>query len=85
MDKAETQKYGSPPPPPDLEEVVRKCTVILGEYFDAVQILCSVQLPGSEGTQMVALGSGNWFARAGMARRLLIRDTAQEFSEFITP
>ena len=68
-----------PPPPPDVEEVVRKCAEILGEHFDAVQILCSRQLPGLAGTMMVAKGSGNWYARQGMAQRFVHRNCAEEF------
>lgn len=83
MAKAETQKHGSPPPPPDLEEMVRKHAAMLGEHFDAVQILCSRQLPGSEGTAMVALGSGNWYARQGMAQKFIKRDTADEFADVL--
>ncbi len=57
-------------------ELVTRTAAQLGEYFDAVQILCSTQEEGG-GTVGVSRGCGNWYARIGMARELLDADTAE--------
>jgi hypothetical protein len=46
----------------------------LMEHFDAVQILATVV--SERGTEMVAIGSGNWYARRGMAEEFINRDKA---------
>ena len=46
----------------------------LMEHFDAVQILATVV--SERGTELVAIGSGNWYARRGMAEEFINRDRA---------
>lgn len=48
----------------------------LSEHFDAVQILVSWPSEGG-GTMSCYRGSGNWFARTGMARDFMNRDEAE--------
>ncbi|XHR29895.1 MAG: hypothetical protein ACFUZC_04940 [Chthoniobacteraceae bacterium] len=47
----------------------------IGEHFDSVQILASepVYEPGG-GTRPYYCGTGNWYARVGLAREFLTRD-----------
>ena len=44
----------------------------LGEHFEAVQVL--VSWPSVAGTYDCFLGSGNFYARTGMAREFMQRD-----------
>jgi hypothetical protein len=61
----------------EMEEFVERTTDQLGEHFDAVQILVSG--PASEGgTFRISRGSGNWYARQGMAHEFIAMDRAQE-------
>ena len=46
----------------------------LMEHFDAVQILATVV--SERGSELVAIGSGNWYARRGMAEEFINRDRA---------
>lgn len=55
--------------PQQMEAVVRHHVTALSEYFDAVQILVSVDQP--DGTGNIFLGTGNWFARQGMAHEFI--------------
>lgn len=48
----------------------------LGEHFDHVQILVSWQEEGM--TKNLQRGSGNWFARQGLAHEFINQDIAQE-------
>lgn len=50
----------------------------LSEHFDAVQILVSWPSAGNGGGTMSCYrGSGNYFARTGMARDFMNRDEAE--------
>lgn len=52
--------------------IVRKHLESLGEHFDAVQIMATKTTDdGDGGTMNIILGSGNWFARYGMARMFI--------------
>ena len=52
------------------EHEVEKMRSILAEYFDAVQILVSRITPNGA-TEAIYRGSGNWYARQGMAHDFL--------------
>lgn len=55
--------------------IVRQHILALSEFFDTVQILVSNTTDA--GTEHVFLGSGNWFARQGMAHDFINKDRAQ--------
>lgn len=58
-----------------LAEKIRGILADLGEHFDAVQILATyVQDDGM--TARVTMGTGNWYARQGIAREFLATDEA---------
>jgi len=61
--------------PDKQKELVRKHITALSEFFDSVQILVSNS--SSIGTESVYLGSGNWYARQGMAHDFIHKDQAQ--------
>lgn len=48
----------------------------IGEYFDAVQILASWTEDGC--TYCQKRGTGNWYARVGMAHQFIDSDVAEE-------
>lgn len=54
----------------------------LSEHFDAVQILASYPLDG--GTQPITGGSGNWFARQGMAHDFIDTERAEQIARSIS-
>jgi hypothetical protein len=55
-----------------LEDASRK----LGEHFDAIQILASWNEESL--TKAMYRGSGNWYARQGMAHEFINADIAQD-------
>ncbi len=59
-----------------LEGLMDQCLEILGEYFDAAQILCSYVDDDGQ-TCRATRGKGNWYARCGMAQEFLEMDAAQ--------
>ncbi len=60
----------------ELEARVKKTAEGLGEFFEAVQILCSRVKSGE--TQRVFRGVGNLYARQAMAREYSVRADAIE-------
>jgi hypothetical protein len=62
---------------PELEKLIEETAAKLGEHFDAVQILVTFPADGG-GTAMVSRGTGNWYARQGMAQEFIGRDRARE-------
>lgn len=64
-----------------LDKLVDEYAAKLGEHFDAVQILGSVAT--EEGTRRLFKGSGNWYARQGMAHEFIKIDEAQELARQI--
>ena len=62
-------------------ESVSKALLILGEHFDAVQILATVS--DGDGTERSFKGSGNWYARQGMAHDFINADIHQDAAEQI--
>lgn len=61
----------------DKEKLVDTALHQLGEHFSAVQILVSWQKEGDGGTLDLFSGTGNWYARQGMAHEFIRRDNAQ--------
>ena len=59
----------------EAEEMCERIAEQLGEHFDAVQILVSWNEDGF--SLCTKKGSGNWYARIGMAREFLVCDQAQ--------
>lgn len=59
----------------EAEEILEKAASVLGEHFDAVQILASWNEDGQ--TTCVKRGSGNWYARQGMAHEFINSDISQ--------
>lgn len=57
-------------------DIVNKCISIMSEHFDAVQVHACFLTPENQ-TQRLSLGSGNWYARKGMAQEFLEMDQAQ--------
>jgi hypothetical protein len=68
-------------------KLIEKCSASLGEHYEAVQILVTWSESGLTYSQ--ARGSGNWYARQGMAHEFIQKDIAQEnahqISKAITP
>lgn len=63
--------------PDDIDKLVSDTAAKLGEHFEAVQIM--VTWPADEGgTKSLMRGTGNWYARQGMAQEFIGRDRAQE-------
>jgi hypothetical protein len=62
----------------EADALVQKCSIFLGEHFDAVQILASWNEQGL--TNMTCHGCGNWYARQGMAKDFINTDQAQEIA-----
>lgn len=58
-----------------LLALVDKCARELGEHFEAVQILAS--FTDRDGSHNFKIGSGNWYARQGMAREFIDTDQAK--------
>lgn len=58
-----------------LGHLVAKVAIDLGEHFDAVQILTCIC--DDEGTSNISRGSGNWFARQGMAHEFIAQEVAE--------
>lgn len=61
--------------------VLEKCLVEIGEHFEVVQIF--VSYVDETGTFSGARGSGNWYARKGLAQEFINQDTAQEIADAI--
>ena len=61
--------------PQEQSALARPHALALSEYFDTVQILVSNTT--DLGTEHVFLGSGNWYARQGMAHDFINKDRAQ--------
>lgn len=61
--------------PQEQLALVRQHITALSEFFDSVQILASNTT--DIGTENVFLGTGNWFARQGMAHDFINKDRAQ--------
>ena len=59
------------------EQALKDALALLGEHFEAVQILTSYPIDEC-GTASMYRGLGNWYARTGMAQEFLNQDQAQE-------
>ena len=59
-----------------LAAICEEFAAKLGEHFDAVQILASWNDGGL--SYCIKRGSGNWYARQGMAHEFINADMAQE-------
>lgn len=60
----------------EYEKIIEEFAVKLGEHFDAVQILVSWTEEGR--TKCSKAGTGNWYARQGMAHEFINSDIAQD-------
>lgn len=65
----------------DAEKLLEEFAERLGEHFDAVQIMVSWN--EERVTKCAKRGTGNWYARTGMAREFLDADQAQEIAHQI--
>lgn len=59
----------------EAQEIVSRLVNQLGEHFEAVQVMVSWNEEGE--TRCNHNGSGNWYARQGMAREFLQFEEAQ--------
>ena len=57
----------------DREQRISSLMKQLTEFADAVQVHCTWLTPNGT-TSIYHLGSGNWYARTGMARHFLDQD-----------
>ena len=57
-------------------EALDKAVQLVGEYYDHVQILATFH--DNTGTAINSRGSGNWYARQGMAHAFIATEVAQE-------
>ena len=60
----------------EAEQLLEETTAKLAEFFDAVQIMVSWN--EERQTRCSKRGSGNWYARQGMAHEFINADMAQE-------
>ena len=60
----------------ELEEAMDRMLRFLGEHCEAVQIMATRKHEESGGTEIFTRGSGNWYARQGMARAFMEQDQA---------
>ncbi len=60
----------------EVEEYIERIASELGEHFDAAQIMVTWNDGGT--TCALHRGSGNWYARQGMAHEFINEDVAQE-------
>lgn len=61
----------------EVTKLLEKTAADLGEHFDAVQIMVSWPAD-TGGTACQMRGTGNWYARQGMAQEFIGRDRAAE-------
>lgn len=66
----------------DARKIVEEAAAKLGEHFDSVQILVSWGVDGG-GTKSCFSGTGNWYARQGMAHEFINSDIAQDAAQQI--
>lgn len=72
MNRAEAERY--------IEGILNQ----LSEHFpDGVQILATRMAPEGKGTERFFMGSGNWYARQGMAQAFIKADEARTVAEEI--
>lgn len=64
------------------KEMLDKMMVILEEHFDCIQILVSKLRPDG-GTESHFRGSGNWYARQGMAYEFIDEQKSREMAQQI--
>lgn len=50
------------------DALVGSAIALLVEHFDSVQIFCTRDNGGIDGTTSITKGVGNWFARVGQVR-----------------
>lgn len=62
-------------------ELLEKTAEMLGEHFDAVQILATRHIDAQ--THYIARGAGNWYARQGMAHEFINTDINQDVARQI--
>ena len=62
--------------PEEAEEFITKAVDLLGDHFEAVQVMVSWNEQGE--TRCLKRGGGNWYARQGMAHEFINEDAAQE-------
>lgn len=65
----------------EAERILESAVEKLGEHFDAVQIFGTWCDEGS--TKFLPRGSGNWYARQGMAHEFINRDISGDAAEQI--
>ena len=58
-------------------EIIDACLHGLMEHFEAVQILATTRIARGETFEWMR-GSGNWFARCGLAHSFIDKDVAQD-------
>lgn len=64
-----------------IEQIVQRFLAEIGEYADSVQVLASYMEPGGRSSFCYKKGTGNVYARIGMAREYLLQDQADTFSQ----
>lgn len=71
----------------ELSKLAEKHVAELGEHFDNVQIHCSTQgsqlEPSGSGTYGLHRGSGDWYARQGLAHEFIEQDKAEEHGKSV--
>lgn len=71
----------------ELDEIVRPMMEQLGEHCDSIQVLATWTEEGS--TFRYKYGTGNWYARRGLAMEFIEQDqaqtTAKEIKEALHP
>lgn len=66
----------------EIRALLDKHNNILSEHFDCVQIMVSWLNPNNE-TESMTRGSGNWYARQGLAREFINKSQADNIGESV--
>lgn len=62
--------------PEEASRYLKEVAEELGEHFEAVQIMATWS--DGQGSRCIQRGSGNWYARQGMAHEFINQDVAHE-------
>lgn len=56
----------------EIQKLVEKAAMSIGEHVDTIQIFVTRQAEGSEATKRFSYGSGNFYARLGHVHEWLV-------------
>ena len=65
-----------------ISGVVKKCLDVLSKHMDSVQIM-GTWVNEHDETEIISYGTGNWYARQGMATELVNTDSAETLADVL--